>query len=87
MKIVYEPHPVSPERKAELRAQGCKIVDKRFEPGTPVAPAVDQFTPEGIAVMEREDVVDLLKLHGAHARGKLPTLRARLTEIMFVGET
>lgn len=31
-KIKYEPHPVSPERKAELRSQGYKIVDARFEP-------------------------------------------------------
>lgn len=33
--IVYEPHPVSPERKAELRAQGLKIIDSRFKPADP----------------------------------------------------
>lgn len=32
MKIHYEPHPVTPERKAELRAQGFKIVDAKFAP-------------------------------------------------------
>ena len=32
MKIKYEPHPVTPERKAELREQGFKIVDARFAP-------------------------------------------------------
>lgn len=32
MEIHYEPHPVTPERKAELRAQGFKIVDVRFAP-------------------------------------------------------
>lgn len=32
MKIAYEPHPVSAERKAELRAQGFKIIDARFAP-------------------------------------------------------
>lgn len=32
MQIIYEPHPVSPERKAELRAQGYKILDARFAP-------------------------------------------------------
>jgi len=32
MRIAYEPHPVSPERKAELRAQGFKIIDERFKP-------------------------------------------------------
>lgn len=30
--IKYEPHPVSPERKAELLAAGFKIVDARFAP-------------------------------------------------------
>lgn len=32
MKIIYEPHPVTPKRKAELRAQGYRIVDIRFKP-------------------------------------------------------
>ena len=41
MQIHYEPHPVSPERKAELRAQGCRILDAIYAP----AKAVDS-TPE-----------------------------------------
>ena len=32
MEIIYEPHPVTPERKAELRAAGYKIIDARFAP-------------------------------------------------------
>lgn len=32
MNIVYEKHPVTAERKAELRAQGFKIMDARFKP-------------------------------------------------------
>ena len=32
--VHYEPHPVSPERKAELRAKGLKILDARFAPQT-----------------------------------------------------
>lgn len=32
MKVAYENHPVSPERKAELRAAGFKILDVRFKP-------------------------------------------------------
>lgn len=32
MKIIYEPHPVTPERKAELRSQGYKILDAVFKP-------------------------------------------------------
>lgn len=31
-KVIYEPHPVTPERKAELRAQGFKIIDAQFAP-------------------------------------------------------
>lgn len=31
-KIIYESHPVTPERKAELRAQGYKIIDAQFAP-------------------------------------------------------
>lgn len=30
--IYYEPHPVSAERKAELRGKGYRIVDARFAP-------------------------------------------------------
>lgn len=30
--IAYEPHPVTPERKAELRAQGLQIIDIQFKP-------------------------------------------------------
>ncbi len=32
MDIIYEPHPVTPERKAELRKKGLKIVDAKFDP-------------------------------------------------------
>lgn len=38
MKIHYEKHPVSRERKAELRAQGFKIIDSRFQPAQPAQP-------------------------------------------------
>jgi len=31
-KTIYEVHPVAPERKAELRAHGYKILDARFDP-------------------------------------------------------
>lgn len=32
MKIAYEKHPVSKERKEELRSKGFKIIDARFKP-------------------------------------------------------
>lgn len=31
-KIIYEPHPVSPERVAELRSQGFIILDAIYDP-------------------------------------------------------
>lgn len=39
MKIAYEPHPVTPERKAELRAEGFKIIDAAFAPAETPKPA------------------------------------------------
>lgn len=36
--IHYEPHPVTPERKAELMALGVKIIDARFKPADTSAP-------------------------------------------------
>lgn len=38
MKIAYEPHPVTPERKAELRAQGFTILDAVYKPADEVKP-------------------------------------------------
>lgn len=41
-KIAYEPHPVAPERKAELRAHGYKILDARFAPPGEVVEPQDE---------------------------------------------
>lgn len=38
--IHYEPHPVSRERKAQLKAQGFNIIDSKFAP-----PAARQSAP------------------------------------------
>ena len=44
--IYYEPHPVSPARKVELRAKGYKIVDARFAPADWIVPdAIQTETP------------------------------------------
>ena len=40
-EIVYEPHPVTPERKAELRAKGLKIIDAIFKPQETAATPVE----------------------------------------------
>lgn len=37
-QIIYEPHPVTPERKAELVSAGYKIIDARFKPVDEEAP-------------------------------------------------
>lgn len=31
-QVAWEPHPVTPERKAELLAEGYKIIDAVFKP-------------------------------------------------------
>lgn len=46
MEIAYEPHPVTPERKAELRAQGFKIIDAKFAP--------EGYAPEPVADVEEK---------------------------------
>ncbi|WP_339504020.1 hypothetical protein [Pseudomonas sp. RL_105y_Pfl2_101] len=45
-KVVYEKHPVTAERKAELRQKGYKIIDARFAPD-------DYEHPEPMAKVER----------------------------------
>lgn len=41
-KIIYEPHPMNPARKAKLQAQGYKIIDAIFAPaGTPLHEKLD----------------------------------------------
>lgn len=42
-KIIYEPHPVHPARKAKLQAEGYKILDAIFAPaGTPIHVKLDE---------------------------------------------
>ncbi|MCG6540177.1 hypothetical protein MCB86_08820 [Pseudomonas sp. KSR10] len=54
LKIAYEPHPVTPERKAELRKQGFKIIDARFKPqdadGEPEAGGTGRKPSHGLRV-------------------------------------
>lgn len=46
-EIVYEPHPVSIERKRELLASGFKIIDARFDPDRQDAPAEGEGSNNG----------------------------------------
>ena len=84
MEIKYEPHPVTPERKAELQAAGYKIRDAAYAPKEDAKP-VDGITREDIDAMRRAEVVDLLAAHGVEgATGKVADLRNWLKKIMFV---
>lgn len=57
-KIIYEPHPVSPDRKAELRNQGYTIVDERFKPEEVGASALDiaEAEKQVAALQKKADV-------------------------------
>jgi len=41
-EVTYEPHPISAERKAELLAQGFRIIDARFAPDDAPKPVIEQ---------------------------------------------
>lgn len=93
MKIAYETHPVTPERKAELRQQGFKIIDARFKPddaghgqgqgaGDEDDPSVDELrarlSEKGIEYGPRLQAPGLLKL--LEQAEHLESVRAQLAD-------
>ena len=83
--IWYEPHPVSAERKAELRSQGYKIIDAAFMPADHMqateqtAQSVVQNiawakTPDGeyinLGDMSKEQLQALAKKHSVEVHHK-----------------
>ena len=44
--VIYEPHPVTPERKRELLDQGYRIIDARFAPADHVVEVVQEEKPK-----------------------------------------
>jgi hypothetical protein len=55
-KIIYEPHPISPERKAELVGQGFKIMDAIFAPeDAKPAPVADKPAAAPKAAAKKAD--------------------------------
>lgn len=85
MKIAYETHPVTPERKAELRQQGFKIIDARFKPaedGDGEGPSVDELrarlSEKGIEYGPRLQAPGLLKL--LEQAEHLESVRAQLAD-------
>lgn len=74
-EIIYEPHPVSPERKAELQAKGFRIVDARFAPPeAKKAPKVVEAAPapEPVEVAPVEVVAEPAPAVEAPKRGRPP---------------
>lgn len=83
--IAYEPHPVSPERKAELRAQGFIIVDARFKPADYEEPKAEPLTRTAVARMKKTDLADQLKARGLEwpKGGSVDDARLVLAEAEF----
>ena len=63
--VIYEPHPVSAERKAELLASGYKIIDARFAPA-------DYKHPDGKGKKDAGD--------GGQKPATIPEIKAALAE-------
>lgn len=73
-EIIYEPHPVSAERKRELIAAGYKIMDARFAPAGHFLPdseeALSEVTAEVEEVQAESDGLDELDAEQLHALAK-----------------
>ena len=89
MQIHYEPHPVSRERKAELRAKGLRIIDARFAPAE-VRPDDEPKSPTCRADIDnlgKADLREWLSIHGITPGGRTgeAKLREQLKQVMFMG--
>lgn len=86
MKVAYEPHPVTPERKAELREQGFRIIDARFAPAgaLPAEEAVEAPTKTEIATMKKAECIEWLARKGIpDADGTVLELRDMLRGALY----
>lgn len=77
-KVIYEPHPVSPERKAELRAQGYRIIDARFKPADEPADPADTNADGKVTAAELKAALTEagVKFHANLGKDKLAALWA-----------
>jgi hypothetical protein len=86
-KIAYEAHPVTPGRKAELRARGLKIIDARFAPDDIKPATSDTPSKSDIATMKKADVKGWLEARGvSNPKGSVADLRGQLRAVMFSGD-
>ena len=70
-KVIYEPHPVSAERKAELRAQGYTILDAIYRPKDAPAEPAQAAVPAAPTDVEQEQQPE----HGPAADSPSETAR------------
>ncbi len=86
-KIIYEPHPVTPERKAELRAKGFHIVDAKFAPpdalSAPEPIEAEAVTRTQLVRMRKADLRALAVAEGLNHEGTVDDLRERLAWHLF----
>lgn len=79
MEIIYVRHPVTPEKKAELRAKGYKILDAKFAPeGYEFGDSVYAETND-----DQESLIAQLKERGINRdkRTSVEKLRELLAEV------
>jgi hypothetical protein len=75
LKIIYEPHPLHPARKAKLQEQGYKIIDAIFAPaGTPLHEKLEEEVSD--VEPEAEPVEDTLVAYEEEAEDA-PAKRGR----------
>ena len=80
-----KPHgnPVSVEVRGDFPHIVAAYGDKAALP----EPEPLDLTPEGVARLPKRDVVELLEAHGVtEPKGKVDDLRAKLAQVMFMGE-
>ena len=77
-KIIYEPHPVHPARKAKLQAEGYKILDAIFAPaGTPIHVKLDEEVAPVEVETEAEAEDTLVAYEAEDEIEEAPTKRGR----------
>ncbi len=76
--IKYEPHPVSPERKAELRARGYKIVDLRFAPAGSHAGLANGVINDGLDELDIDALRTLVQERGVNVHHNAGADKIRL---------